>query len=292
MQEEVTEALEAGIVASTSDVASLLNWPIARLQIIQASYVVEADWLGRQMLEPKLTQNADRLWVLTLHRQGEHSKFSVPYIGSEIILADPDLGLVVILIGYHGAQPEKYGRLGYMTQKGQFYRYYRQETTGGWVAVPWRLLNDEVRQLVISTVEARGPAWAKKPGKLQAERKLPAKPVAMTSYKVVRLINDRYYSLYDPAVEYILGKRMKQPAKPHHGGGWFSYPTLEKGTEFLAACVKSIPFHAEVATPMLALLECEIGGGSSTTDISLPRHTSARCVCLKCARNLSNLLTW
>ncbi len=260
MKEEVTEALEAGILASVPDATSLLDWPIARLQIVQASAVVDADWLDRSMLEPKLVQNADGLWVLTLHRQGEHSKFSVPYIGSEIILADPDLGLVVILIGYHGAQPEKYGRLGYMTQKGQFYRYYRQETTGGWVAVPWRLLNDEVRQLVIRTVEAHGPAWAKKPGKLQAERKPPAKPVAMTSYKVVRLINGRYYSLYDPAVEYILGKRMKQPAKPHHGSGWFSYPTLEKGTEFLATCVRSIPFHAEVATPMLALLECEIGG--------------------------------
>jgi len=77
---------------------------------------------------------------------------------------------------------------------------------------------------------------------------------------VVRLIDGRYYSLYDPTVEYVLGKRMKQLAKPKHGGGWFSYPTLEKGTEFLASCVGAMPFHVEVVTPMLALLECEIGG--------------------------------
>jgi hypothetical protein len=128
------------------------------------------------------------------------------------------------------------------------------------VVIPWGLLNDEVRQLVISKVEEHGPAWAKKPGKLQSERKPPTKPVTMTSFKVVRLIDGRYYSLYDPTVEYVLGKRMKQHAKPKHGGGWFSYPTLEKGTEFLTNCVKSIPFHVEVITPMLALLECEIGG--------------------------------
>lgn len=255
MQELITETVE-----NASTLAALLDLPVARLQIVQANDVVTAGWLDRSMLEPKLAQNADGLWVLTVRRQGEHSKFSMPYIGSEIILADPELGLVVVLIGYHGSQTEKYGRLGYMTQKGQFYRYYRQEATGDWVAVPWRLLNDEVRQLVITTAEEHGPAWARKPGKLQSERKPPTKPVALTSYKVVRLIDDRYYSLYDPTVEYVLGKRMKQPAKPKHGGGWFSYPTLEKGTSFLASCVEALPFHVEVVTPMLALLECEIGG--------------------------------
>ena len=82
----------------------------------------------------------------------------------------------------------------------------------------------------------------------------------MTSYKVVRLIDGRYFSLYNPDQEYVLGQRLKEPAKPGHGGGFYSYPTLEMGTEYLADCVTSIPFHREVATPQLALLEVEIGG--------------------------------
>lgn len=243
-----------------ASVASLLALPVANLQIVQASNVLNASWLNRKMLEPTLLQNADGLWVLTVRRQGEHSKFEVPYIGSEIVLADPELGLVVVLVGYHGSATEKYGRLGYMTQKGQFYRYYMQLSVGSWIQVEWRTLNDELRSLIISTVEEQGPKWAKTPGKLQSERKQPSKPVTMTSYKVVRLLDERYYSLYDPTVEYVLGARMKQPAKPKHGGGFYSYPTLEMGTEFLADCAECIPFHTDIATSQLALLECEIGG--------------------------------
>lgn len=234
--------------------------PMAKLQIIQASDVVNAEWLDRPTIEPKLTCNDDGLWILTVRRQGKHSEFDVPYIGNEIILADAELGLVVVLVGYHGSQTEKYGRLGYMTQKGQFYRYYRQETSGGWTAVPWRLLNDEIRHLVITTVEEHGPAWARKPGKLQAERKPPTKSVTMTSYKVVRLIDGRYFSLYDPTVEYKLGERVKQPAKPGHGGGFYTYPTTEMGIEYLTSCVRSLPFDRDIVTSQLALLECEIGG--------------------------------
>ena len=82
----------------------------------------------------------------------------------------------------------------------------------------------------------------------------------MTSYKVVRLIGERYYSLYDPTQEYVIGQRVKQPAKPHHGGGFYSYPTLEMGTEYLTGCTESIPFHSDIPTLALALLEVEIGG--------------------------------
>jgi hypothetical protein len=239
---------------------SLLDLPVARLQIVQANDLIKADWLDRSMLEPTLSPNADGLWLLSVRRQGEHSKFEVPFIGSEIVLADAELGLVVVLVGYHGSSTEKYGRLGYLTQKGQFYRYYQQQSDGDWKQVEWRFLCDELRQLVLNTVEEQGPAWAKKLGKLQADRKPPTKRVALTSYKVVRLINGRYFSLYDPTQEYILGQRVKEPAKPKHGGGFYSYPTFDKGTEFLVDCVTAIPFHREVETSHLALLECEIGG--------------------------------
>lgn len=240
--------------------ASLLDMPLAKLQIVQAREVITESWLERAMLEPTLTQNADGLWVLSVRRQGEHRSFKVPFIGSEIVLADAELGLVVVLVGYHGSETEKYGRLGYMTQKGQFYRYYQQHTSGDWHQVVWRHLNDEVRHLILSTIQEQGPSWARVPGKLRSERKPPAQKVVMTSYKVVREIGGRYYSLYDPTVEYVLGERMKQPAKPKHGGGFYSFPTLEMGTTFLATCANCIPFHADVATAQVALLECEIGG--------------------------------
>ena len=70
-----------------------------------------------------------------------------------------------------------------------------------------------MRSLIISTVQAQGPSWARNPGKLRAEYKPPTKPVTMTSYKVVRFIDGRYCSLYDPTQEYVLGQRLKEPAK-------------------------------------------------------------------------------
>ena len=45
-----------------------------------------------------------------------------------------------------------------------------------------------------------------------------------------------------------------------HMGGFYSYPTVEEGTEYLADCVQSIPFRRDVTTPQLALLECQVGG--------------------------------
>lgn len=154
---------------------------------------------------------------------------------------------------------DEYGRLGYMTQKGQFYRYYQQQSDGDWKHVAWRNFNDDMRQLIIDLPK---PEWARAPGKLKAERKPPTKSqsVKMTTYKVVRLIDGRYYSLYDPNVEYKLGERMKQPAKKNHSGGYFSYQTREQGEQYFVSCLQSIPFHEEVATPQLAFLEVEIWG--------------------------------
>jgi hypothetical protein len=243
-----------------SDVVSLLDLPIAKLQIVQASDVVNESRLSRAMLEPRLETNADGLQVLTVRRQGKYREFAVPYVGTEIIMADAELGLIVVLVGYHSHITEKYGRLGYKTQKGQFYRYYRQSSLGIWESVKWAKLNDALRMLIIVTVEETGPAWARRPGKLADERKPPTKRVAMTTYKVVRLIDGRFFSLYEPGVEYSLNIRMKQPAKPGHRGGYFSYPSLEAGMDYLDGCVRCIPFHGEVATPQLALLEVEIGG--------------------------------
>jgi hypothetical protein len=259
---EVQETEVAIQPAETQEVSitALLDLPMAKLQIVTTNDVIDESYLDRPAIEPQLTQNADGLWVLSVRRQGVHRKFDVPFVGSEILLADAELGLVVVLVGYHGSHTEKYGKLGYMTQKGQFYRYYRQQPSGDWIQVYWRAFNDDLRTLVLNTVEESGLAWARVPGKLSSERKPPAKMVEMTSYKVVRYIEGRYYSLYDPSVEYVLGERMQQPAKPNHGGGFYSLPTMKMGTDFLENCTQYLPFSREVVTTQIALIECEIGG--------------------------------
>lgn len=235
---------------------SLLDLPVARLQIVQAGDICRDGWPDRSDVAPMLAQNADGLWLLTVRRQGEHGKFDVPYIGSEILLADAEMGFVVVLVAYHGTEtygPKKFKRVA----KGQFYRFYRQDDAEGWNQLVWRQLDDETRTLILGLEK---PEWARQPGKLSSERKPPAKMVEMTSYKVVRVIDGRYYSLYQPDVEYVIGQRVKQQAKPGHAGGFFSYPTVENGQNYLESCTRMIPFHSEISTPALALLECEIGG--------------------------------
>lgn len=244
---------------TTNELPALTTLPLAHLQIVQAGEISRDGWPYRQDVEPKLEQNADGLWLLSVRRQGEHGKFEVPYIGTEVLLADAEMGMVVCLIGYHGT--EAYGRKrDKHVTSGQFYRYYQQQASGDWQQVYWRAFNDELRTLILETVEEKAPEWARKPGKLSADRKPPAKQVIMTSYKVVRLIDGRYFSLFQPDQEYVIGERSKQAAKPGHKGGFFSYPTLEEGTDYLSGCVKHIPFHDDIETPALALLEVEIGG--------------------------------
>lgn len=242
--------------ASPVPAVSVLDMPVARLQIVQTGEIVREGYPTRPDVEPTLAQNSDGLWLITVRRQGEHGKFGVPYIGSEILLADAEMGFVVVLVAYHGT--ETYGRKKNLrVSKGQFYRFYRQIETGEWQRLNWQKLNDETRQMVL---DLEKPEWARKPGKLSTERKPPAKMVEMISYKVVRLINGKYFSLYQPTQEYIIGERVKQRAKPGHAGGFFTFPTSEMGVKNLEIWTRCLPFHDEIETPELALMEVEIGG--------------------------------
>ena len=255
---DVTELQPIEFVEAQPD-PPLLDMPIAGLQVIQSDELVTEEWSGRSATEPDLYQSSEGLWLLSLKCQGEHGKFLMPYIGSEVIYSNVELGLIVVLVGYHGVEihgPKKNRH----TDKGQFYRYYQQDSSGDWGRVLWRNLSDAWRALILEAVAEHAPEWAKKPGKLSSERKPPTPIAGKTSYKVVRCIEGRYYSLYDPRQEYILGERVKQRARPRHGGGFFSYPTLEGGLAYLKSCLRYIPFHSEIITPQLAFLECEIGG--------------------------------
>jgi hypothetical protein len=248
------QCLEEFIIEA-SPAISLLDLPVAKLQLMQAGDVLADIW-KREQAEPKLSQNADGLWLLTIRRQGEHGKFETPYIGTEILLADTEMGLVVVLCAYHSTDTYKISRRERVAWKGQFYRYYRQEPSGDWQQLIWQQLNDETRRMVLNLPR---PEWARAPGKLSSQRKPPAKMIERISYKVVRVIDGRYYSLWRPDVEYVIGQRMKQAAKPGHASGYFSWPTQEAGQEYLAGCSHLLS-RGNVVTPALALIECEIGG--------------------------------
>lgn len=261
---------------------ALLDLPVAKLQLVQAGDVVKDQWLHRALLEPQLVHNADGLWMLTVRRQGEHSRFEVPYIGSEIILADAELGLVVVLVGWHGTTPEKYGRLGYLLPKGQFYRYYQQATDGTWSQVLWRQLNDALRALILDAVKEHAPDWARSPGKLQAERKPPAKPVTMTSYKVVRVIDGRYFSLYNPEQEYVLGQRHKEPAKPKHGADSTRIPRLKWAPSTWRIVWRLCRSIERLLLKRWRYWNARLAAKSSIMDTRWHPRTCVRCGCWKC----------
>lgn len=92
MQLTTLEVQAQAELERTPPADSLLDLPVAKLQMMQASDAVKDRWLDRALLEPTLAQNADGLWVLTVRRQGAHWQFDVPYVGSDIILADVELG--------------------------------------------------------------------------------------------------------------------------------------------------------------------------------------------------------
>jgi hypothetical protein len=237
-------------------VLCLLDLPAASLQIMLAGDIQPDVW-ERSQVEPKLAQNADGMWMLTVRRQGQYKSFDMAYIDSQVLYADGEMGLVVVLCAFHSVATYRIARKQEIAWKGQFYRYYRQETDGAWKQVIWRDLCDETRALILGLER---PEWARVPGKLRSDRSKPTSPTALTSYKVVRVIEGRYYSLYDPSVEYVLGQRVMQKAQRKHQGGYFSYRDQEDAIDYLERCLRRMPFHPFHATPALALVECEIGG--------------------------------
>lgn len=144
------------------------------------------------------------------------------------------------------------------SESGQFWRFYRQSGDLRWQELGWRSLTDEQREIVLTAYLERSPVWAVAPGKLRTESTPPQRTRLLT-YKLVREVDGRSYSIYKPDEEYVLGEPKYQEARPHHAGGYFSYPERElllkhfhRGGLFVSS---------KVQTPMrLALLEVSIGG--------------------------------
>lgn len=234
-----------------------VDLPLTTFQVVQSSETVTDGYLWRRDVEPRLEQNQEGVFLLTIRQQGEFGKFDMPYIGSQIVHADEEM--VVALVAYHGT--EAYGRKSHKrVTKGQFYRFYQRTDDGVWSQAKWKQLNDETRRIVLAAHQEQAPSWAKVPGKLEEDYATPKKVHTKTlSYKLVQVIDGRYYSLYKPDEEYVLGKLKTQKARAGHRGGYFSYPDHEKVVRLFHER-KLVPYRCYRERMQLALLECEISG--------------------------------
>lgn len=217
------------------------------LQIITNGFASpDSTYFRTGAAEPELEKNEQGEQVLKLvNGTGtRRSSWGEPGVTSKVLL-DTD-NLVAIHVGFF----HKHGG-------GQFYRYYRHDGQA-WAQVTWAQLSDPDRERVLIAYEDRAPHYAKVPGKLRTSY---AKPSVQTytTYKLVKVVNGKYYSVFDGETEYVMGKRLTEKAVSDHGGGYYSYPSQERvmarfdnGTLFPRRC------YQESMT--LALIECEISG--------------------------------
>jgi hypothetical protein len=203
-------------------------------------------YFNTKAAQPELERDEQGEQVLNLvNGQGtRRSSWGAPGVTSTIVLHTDDL--VAIHVGYY----HKHGG-------GQFWRYYRNDGSQ-WQEVSWPKLSDEDRQRVLDAYEDRAPSYAKVPGKLRTSY---AKPTGKTytTYKLVEVVDGKYYGVYDGKTEYVLGKRMAEKAVEDHGGGYYSYPSAE-GVEATFHAGTLFPRRCYEDAMTLALIECEISG--------------------------------
>lgn len=245
-----------GGLPATTDIRFPISLPeVVTLQAVSDMEPIRSDYPRRRDVEPGLSQNEEGIFILRLHNQGSHGTFEIPYINNQIVYADSEL--VAILVSYHGT--EAYGpKRDRCVSKGQFWRFYQKDDNGLWARVNWQQLEDASRTIILEAVAESTPAWAKKPGMLKSEHASP-KRVKTLAYKLVVVRDGRYFSVYKPDEEYVLGELKQQAAKSGHRAGYYSYPDHERVLR-LFHDKRLFPYCSYRETMTLALLECEIGG--------------------------------
>ncbi len=253
--QNLPEALTAGQVGEA--------WLVASLEIVQAEDPFsENDFLSRADVAPELMRKEEGVWRLVLHNQGEYGKFERAYVRNRVVFADASL--VAVHCAFHGTRSVYGRRKGERrAAKGQFWRFYRREADA-WRQVSWRELDEPARILAQTAYQECEPAWVKSPGLLLCEHKprfvpRPPAPVKLIAYKIVRVVEGRYYSVYQPDEEYLLGQRKCQPARPGHAGGYFSYPEVRRMVSLFLR-QKLFPSHLTQEPFEAAVLEVEISG--------------------------------
>lgn len=218
------------------------------LQIIPNAYQCPDDtYFNTKDAQPELEQGEQDNPVLKLvNGQGtRRSSWGAPGVTSTVVLNVDDL--VAIHIGFY----HKHGG-------GQFWRYYRWNGEE-WQEARWPKLSDLERERVSIAYGDRAPSFAKSPGKLRTSYAKPSVNTR-TTYKIVELVDDtRLFSVFDGKTEYVIGKRMVERAVAEHGGGYYSYPSIE-GVEQRFNTRKLFPERCYGDPMKLALIECEISG--------------------------------
>ena len=225
-----------------------LELTVTSVRLIDAIEPITDGYLTRADVEPFAQVDPEGVFILTVRNQGEYGTFELPYIRTSTMYQGDDL--LALLISYHGT--ETYGRKKNLhVSKGQFWRFY-VKTDQGWLRQNWQQLADMHQASIHAAWFTCEMEWVRGPGKMRGDKARPDTTV-YTTYKVVEVREGRYYSLYKPDEEYILGQEKKQAAKPGHKGGYFSYPDLDRAQAF----AMSKPWGG-VST--YALLECAVRG--------------------------------
>lgn len=215
------------------------------LTIQRNSDIPDSTYFRATDCEPELS--ADGLTLTIYDGEGRRrSSWGAPGVTSSVILETDSL--VVVHVGFH-----------HKHRGGQFWRYYRPTESGAWQRVEWAQLDDMTRQQVLDSYQQHAPAWAKAPGKLRANYKAPEMQTR-TTYKLVEVYADgSLHSVYDEAIEYVIGKRLAERAVDDHGGGYYSYLSAS-GVKRELANGGLWPSHIDLRGRRLALIECEISG--------------------------------
>jgi hypothetical protein len=77
-------------------------------------------------------------------------------------------------------------------------------------------------------------------------------------FKLVAVVEGRYFSIYDGTTEYAIGRMLREPARPNHGGGYYCYPAIDDIRS--ARPHRLFPDESALADAPKAILKVRVGG--------------------------------
>jgi len=212
------------------------------IEILVSNAVPDGTYFRTADAEPEIDNETQSITVLD--GRGTRRSWGTPGVTSTIIL--DTLDVVAIHVGFH----HKHGG-------GQFWRFV--SINGALEFVPWKSLDDDMRQAILDAAATRAPSWARLPGKLR-KNYLTGRPKSnlFTAYKICGIDDaGQLTSLYDPEIVYELYRVNVQAARPGHGGGWYVHPHQDRLKQ-LYESGDLVDRRAERA----ALVQCECWGNT------------------------------
>lgn len=180
------------------------------MEITSSKDVPNGTYFRTEDAEPGIMEDDS---ICIYNGSGKHRSWGTPGVTSTVIVNEDNF--CAIHVGFH----HKHGG-------GQFWRYYTVGPDGAY-PVQWRQLTDALRQNILDAASEKAPSWAKSPGSLRSDYKKP-QSTSRKGYKLLEVRNGRLYSLYDGGMEYEIGVRVADQARPDHHGGIYAYNTAER----------------------------------------------------------------